>query len=257
LKVEVPSGATFVGALTTQLDPAIIGDPPGIDHVLFDLTITQPFGPPPPNPPGFAVVGISMFGHGGGTFGLHAQFQGDPIGSAEQHIEGREPGTYRDLRIDLKGATHPLTFATNQTFNDIFCTDVECGENDLLPSGFQFYFNKTGSQSSHPLTVYIDNVRFVPPADGVPGDYNENGSVDAADYVLWRNGGPLTNEVADPGTVSPGDYSEWRARFGNSSAAASSLGTAAVPEPSAMVLGVIACAMWWSRRCRREDPIAL
>ena len=40
---------------------------------------------------------------------------------------------------------------------------------------------------------------FVPA--GVPGDYNNNGKVDAADYVLWRNGGPLQNEVTTPGTV--------------------------------------------------------
>jgi hypothetical protein len=51
----------------------------------------------------------------------------------------------------------------------------------------------------------------------VQGDYNNNGRVDAADYVLWRDGGPLQNEVADPGTVSAADYTEWRSRFGNSS----------------------------------------
>ena len=37
---------------------------------------------------------------------------------------------------------------------------------------------------------------------GVPGDYNNNGIVDSADYVLWRNGGPLQNEVDNPGTVN-------------------------------------------------------
>jgi hypothetical protein len=52
------------------------------------------------------------------------------------------------------------------------------------------------------------------------GDYNGNGTVDAADYVLWRNGGPLQNEVVDvtPGEVTPEDYDAWRARFGNTSA---------------------------------------
>jgi hypothetical protein len=253
LKVEVPSGATFVGALTTQVDHVILGDPPGVDHVLFDLTITEPFGPPAPDPPGFAVIGVSIFGHGGGMFGLHVQFQGDPVGSSEQHIEGLEPGTYRDLRIDLKGGTHPLTFETNQSFNDIFCTDLECGENDLLPSGFQFYFNKTGSQSSHPLTVYIDNVRFVPPGEGIPGDYNDNGTVDAADYVLWRDGGPLANEVADPGTVSSADYDEWRARFGNVAAASGAVQTAAVPEPASALLLIIGITRWWSGLARRRS----
>ena len=40
------------------------------------------------------------------------------------------------------------------------------------------------------------------PVVGVPGDYNNNGVVDAADYVLWRKGGPLQNEVDTPGTVN-------------------------------------------------------
>ena len=57
-------------------------------------------------------------------------------------------------------------------------------------------------------------------APGVPGDYNGNGNVDAADYVLWRNGGPLQNEVDDcPASVTPEDYDEWRPRFGNPAAA--------------------------------------
>jgi hypothetical protein len=48
------------------------------------------------------------------------------------------------------------------------------------------------------------------------GDYNGNGIVDAADYVVWRNGGPLQNEVPEttPGTVTSEDYDAWRARFG-------------------------------------------
>ena len=33
-----------------------------------------------------------------------------------------------------------------------------------------------------------------PRPPGVSGDYNGNGVVDMADYVLWRNGGPLQND---------------------------------------------------------------
>ena len=44
-------------------------------------------------------------------------------------------------------------------------------------------------------------------------DYNNNGVVDAADYVLWRKGGPLQND-ATPADVGPDDYTYWRARFG-------------------------------------------
>ncbi len=45
------------------------------------------------------------------------------------------------------------------------------------------------------------------------GDYNNNGVVDGADYVLWRNGGPLLNDPT-PG-VQPADYDVWRANFGH------------------------------------------
>jgi serralysin len=57
------------------------------------------------------------------------------------------------------------------------------------------------------ILVTVTNV-----IEAVPGDYNGNGVVDAADYVLWRNGGPLQND-STPG-VQPGDYDVWRANFG-------------------------------------------
>ncbi|MFO0789651.1 MAG: hypothetical protein U0805_09335 [Pirellulales bacterium] len=85
---------------------------------------------------------------------------------------------------------------------------------------------------------------------GVPGDYNNNGVVDAADYVLWRNGGPLQNEVDAPGTVNGADYTAWRARFGNTSGAGAGLGSAAVPEPAAVVLAVLGIVAAVARRGR-------
>jgi hypothetical protein len=79
------------------------------------------------------------------------------------------------------------------------------------------------------------------PTPALMGDYNNNGAVDAADYALWRDGGPLANEVVTPGSATPEDYSEWRARFGNTSASGGALGaSAAVPEPSACGLVLIA-----------------
>lgn len=92
--------------------------------------------------------------------------------------------------------------------------------------------------------VYLDNLVVInndlPP--GVNGDYNNNGTVDAADYVLWRNGGPLTNEVADPGAVSAQDYTEWRNRFG--SVTGSGLGAgSSVPEPNSLILWTIVVAL--------------
>jgi hypothetical protein len=85
----------------------------------------------------------------------------------------------------------------------------------------------------------------------VPGDYNGNGTVDAADYVLWRKGGPLLNEVDTPGTVNAADYTAWRARFGNTAGSGSgATASAAVPEPTTLVLLMFAATGWYLRRRR-------
>jgi hypothetical protein len=65
-----------------------------------------------------------------------------------------------------------------------------------------------------------------PGGGGPPGDYNLDGAVDAADYVVWRKGAlsedGLRVRIQTPDGVLEGDtmqlYSEWRANFGRSSA---------------------------------------
>jgi hypothetical protein len=215
MKVElIGFGNTFVGAISSIINPtpagAIIGDPPGIDHVLFDVTVTEPFVGT------FANMGVTVFGCSqDGMCGLKRQF-------IDEEAVDLPVGTHRDLRIDLA-----LSHETGEPFNQTF---GEAGSgSDLIPTHFQFFFNKPATSN---LTLYIDNVRIGMTPAAVPGDYNGNGTVDAADYVLWRDGGPLQNEVSDPGTVSGADYDAWRARFGNPSAGSGgSLG--AVPEPAA------------------------
>jgi PEP-CTERM motif len=86
---------------------------------------------------------------------------------------------------------------------------------------------------------------------GVPGDYNNNGTVDIGDYVAWRKGGTLANEVDTPGTVNAADYTEWKARFGNVSGSGSGLDAGAVPEPTTAVLALLAglaTVASWRRR---------
>jgi hypothetical protein len=81
---------------------------------------------------------------------------------------------------------------------------------------------------------------------GIAGDYNHNGVVDMADYVLWRNtkgqtGSGLAADGNNDNVVNDLDYSFWRARFGNTSGSGSGLGGAAVPEPG--LLSLIVCAI--------------
>ena len=79
---------------------------------------------------------------------------------------------------------------------------------------------------------------------GVPGDYNDNGTVDAADYTVWRDAlGTNTLLPNDPngGTIDQDQYNTWKNNFGASGAGnAASSAAAAVPEPSTITLGVLA-----------------
>jgi dockerin type I repeat protein len=89
---------------------------------------------------------------------------------------------------------------------------------------------------------------------GLPGDYNSNGVVEAADYVLWRETLNSTTELAADGdmngTVDARDYSVWRANFGATMSGTGS-GTAGydyeAPEGSAIGLALVAFVTVWAR----------
>jgi formylglycine-generating enzyme required for sulfatase activity len=69
------------------------------------------------------------------------------------------------------------------------------------------------------------------PEEGLPGDFNFDGSVDAADYVVWRK-------------LHSGDeskYNEWRTNFGRTSGSgAFSVDSGTTPEPSCGTLMALA-----------------
>jgi hypothetical protein len=84
------------------------------------------------------------------------------------------------------------------------------------------------------------------------GDYNQNGAIDAADYVLWRD--TLGQNVASgtgadgnaDGTINDEDYAVWRSHFGESASvnlASTAAGAdMAVPEPgTASLLFLAVC----------------
>jgi hypothetical protein len=84
------------------------------------------------------------------------------------------------------------------------------------------------------------------------GDYNDNGVVDAADYVVWRKNlgpGTLANEAGiSPGVVDQADYNYWRSRFGAKAEFRTAL-TATVPEPATVLLCLAANFVVRIRRC--------
>ncbi len=116
------------------------------------------------------------------------------------------------------------------------------------------------------LDYTIDNVLIrntSVPAEP-PGDYDGNGVVDAADYVVWRHS---VGNVVPPGTngdangngfVENSEYQPWRANYGrtagiigSAAGSGSSSESASVPEPSALLLlGIGAISLLGYRKAK-------
>jgi hypothetical protein len=94
-------------------------------------------------------------------------------------------------------------------------------------------------------TLGLDNITAV----SIAGDYNNNGFVDAGDYVVWRRrlnqSNPLPNDTTPVG-VTQADYTLWRSRFGQNAGAAS--GSIMVPEPTTMLAASFFIVLFASRR---------
>jgi hypothetical protein len=93
-------------------------------------------------------------------------------------------------------------------------------------------------------------------ANTVPGDYNGNGTVDAADYVLLRDhlgqSVTLPND-ATPGTVAQADYEVWKSNFGH--VANGGVAVATIPEPTTRIPMLIAIASFLARRHAKASRI--
>jgi hypothetical protein len=81
---------------------------------------------------------------------------------------------------------------------------------------------------------------FGPGIGGVFGDYNHNGTVDAADYVVWRDTlNQSDDDLAADGNgnqqIDAGDYDVWASNFGRDAGTAQ-LVNHIVPEPAAWIL---------------------
>ncbi len=97
-----------------------------------------------------------------------------------------------------------------------------------------------GATASLALTsdLWSMNVAF---NTSLPGDFNGDSIVDAADYVVWRKGLGTT--------YSQSDYGVWRSHFGQTAGSGSgAIANAVVPEPATMVMLITAMLMLCSRR---------
>jgi hypothetical protein len=95
--------------------------------------------------------------------------------------------------------------------------------------------------------LYVDGVLSVVALD-LPGDFNCNGAVDAADYVVWRKN--------QGGIYTPEDYNTWRTDFGESAASGSlnttAVASATIPEPANLRIMSLVIALLIVHGCPRN-----
>jgi hypothetical protein len=193
------------------------------------------------------------------SWGLRFENSGDGIrvnagGDFSRIITQNEPrtvslvydpngGTFGTITASVSGAGNQIVHSLSETNRTLL--------NQAAYTRFGIFHHATGMDLGHGEKLRFDDLTYTGVQNvpvGVPGDYNGNGTVDAADYVLWRNGGPLQNEVDAVGTVNAADYDAWKARFGNISGSGAGL-TDGVPEPAVGTLILVSgLAMLASRR---------
>jgi hypothetical protein len=86
-------------------------------------------------------------------------------------------------------------------------------------------------------------IAFLGTPTGIEGDFNHDGTVDSADYVVWRKGLGTTYDQ--------NDYEAWRSHFGQTAGSGSgAAANAAVPEPASIVLLIMGTLTMCVRRHR-------
>ena len=225
----------------------------------------------------FTDVDVAALGNLGGAlegaFDFAAGFDGIGHFTVRFQIQGLNPTSTYDLTFF---GSHSFSNDTTTVYSiytdDTYTTVVDSASLAVQDAAMPWLHNRDQVATIEGVSPQADNILYVEfvgetgfggylnalqivaaAAPGVSGDYNADGTVDAADYVIWRkNEGTTTPLPNDPhgGTIGPDQYNTWRANFGMMNGAGSG-GSAAVPEPATLVValaGAIALFLLSRRR---------
>jgi hypothetical protein len=148
--------------------------------------------------------------------------------------------TVQRLAVQFDGNTHEVKVyhngsVTPQTFQIVLALENEFRSSAFLGMGL----SSDTRQGAFDVDFFAYKEGVVAPTlnpIGIAGDYNDDGRVDAADYVVWRNGGPLLNETETISSITAEDYDIWRTSFGVGASSAVELHAGRIPEPSSVIL---------------------
>jgi hypothetical protein len=176
-------------------------------------------------------------GNGLGSLSVIGRFANDRSGTLAFELGGTTAGQF-DTIIVTGGATLDGTLAialangftpsSGNMFTLLTTTEAIGGvfDNLIVPDGINMRLNYLANS----LQLQVGN----------PGDFNFDNTIDAADYVIWRNNG-----------WGPLNYDAWRSHIGMTYGSG-----AAVPEPAAVTLVALsACGFACRRRARVTRPV--
>jgi beta-glucanase (GH16 family) len=272
---EIESGPTFIGNVpaTTTGEWLGFGGPPTGLHVTYEIDDISGADPGVPDMAHEGVFMAKAFGPFNGPPDASGIVQNVPAAPGEQ-FEARAwmqtadgdsiQGTNNFNTIQLafmnsSGAvieSAPFVPVNGKDFpvldgrdpNIVEDTWLEGVVNAIAPAGTAFvrvslFFIQLNNQGGATWFDDVSLVRLTPNVVSLPGDFNNDGKVDAADYVVWRKNETANNPLPNDNglTTQAARFSLWKSSFGNMAGSGASSG--AVPEPSAFVLAMFASAV--------------
>jgi len=226
-------------------------------HLRYTADLTGPAESPANNSPGLGHVVVTLdldlavmeiealfSGLEGSVVAAHIHAATAETGSGTAGVATQEP-TFADFPAGVTSGTyeHEFDLASAATYSPTFISatggSISTAMNALLLAldGGKAYFNiHTTAYGGGEIRGFLSHV---------PGDYNLNGVVDAADYVVWRHtlgdiGDGLVADSNENSMIDNEDLDEWRENFGHaglsSGAGSGSVVVGAVPEPTKFLL---------------------
>lgn len=154
---------------------------------------------------------------------------------------------YHDIELRWSPGNDAVEFWFDGAFKRSW-TGMPAGHANTVQFG---HFTTFGRGSMNYQSVEYEVGPFVAPPE-LTGDFNGDGRVDAADYLVWRNTigqsvSPYAGADADGnGVIQGADMLLWKSHYGRAAAAAA-VAAQPVPEPATGVLAALVAAWGISR----------
>ena len=208
------------------------------------------------------ILSTDIQGLGDGVYDVFAYFWSD--NDEDWRLMA---GLEQDNLVDFRkfGSQHAaeeqfddlVTVAANN--NDLLLYRAYVGRSDVVNgASIEVFIDDWQSLEGGAIRTWYDGVGYALVSPLLPGDYNGDGTVTMADYVVWRDALGTTQlspyESADgdgDGQVTELDYQIWKSNLGQSLASLQAVSTShaqGVPEPRTLLTALATLAILASRR---------